>query len=43
MAENARASPTCNPRDYRFESWPRPKIIRSLKEKIEINRIPDSL
>jgi hypothetical protein len=41
MAENARALPTCNSRDYRFESWPRPKLIISLK-KIEINRIPDS-
>ncbi len=23
MAENPRTSPTCNPRGYRFESWPR--------------------
>jgi hypothetical protein len=41
MSENTRASPTCNPRDYRLESWPRPKI-NNIIEKIEINRIPDS-
>jgi hypothetical protein len=40
MAENARASPTCNPRSYRFKS--RPRKINLIKIEKNTNGIPDS-
>jgi hypothetical protein len=41
MAKNARASPTCNPGDYRFESWPSQNQFNKIEKKIT-NGIPDS-